>query len=220
MFDCPISGEFMRFLKFQIIAVFILTMSQFGRADAQIDVIFMGDSITQFWKPAQPDFFNGRILNRGISGQTTRQMLLRFQSDVVALRPRAVHIMAGTNDIAQNEGPVPLEQTLRNIETMAEMARASGILVIIGSTLPASQFSWRPAITGAAEKIQQLNAWLTQYCATNGCTIANYYPAVVNGQGGMRKEFADDGVHPNLHGYQAMRPIAEAAIAEALNPKF
>lgn len=208
----------MRFHKIFFIVLPVMFMSLFSHARGSVDAVFMGDSITQFWKNAQPEFFSGLNVNRGISGQTTRQMLLRFQRDVLAVKPRAVHIMAGTNDIAQNEGPVPLEQTYRNIVAMAEQARVRGIRVVIGSTLPASQFSWRPSITGAAEKIKQLNVWLKNYCVESGCLVADYYSLVEDGRGGMKKELAPDGVHPNRLGYEVMRPTADAALAAVLNP--
>lgn len=207
----------MRFYKFSILVLLGIIISQISHAQASVDVVFMGDSITEGWKAAQPDLFSGRNVNRGISGQTTRQMLLRFQRDVIDVKPRVLHIMAGTNDIAQNEGPVTLEQTFANVQIMADKARANGIRVVIGSTLPASQFSWRPSITGAAQKIKQLNFWLKEYCVETGCLFANYYPLLDDGQGGIKKELAPDGVHPNRRGYEVMRPVAEATLAAALN---
>lgn len=204
----------MRLLLFATVCL----MSLYSHAQSAVDVVFMGDSITQFWQNAQPELFASGVVNRGISGQTTRQMRLRFQREVLDVKPRVLHLMAGTNDIAQNEGPVALEQTFRNIQTMAEQARLRGIRVVIGSTLPASQFSWRPSITGAAAKIQQLNTWLKKYCAESGALYADYYAVVDNGQGGMKKELAPDGVHPNGQGYLIMRPVLDGVLAEASIP--
>ena len=177
-------------------------------------VIFMGDSITEFWLGADPGMFTGGIVDRGISGQTTPQMLLRFRQDVIALRPRAVHIMAGTNDIAGNTGPTTLDEVEANIRSMAELARGHGIRVIIGAVLPADHFNWSPERRPAGE-IAELNRRLKRYAAANGFTFADYYSAMKNARGGMDPNLAADGVHPTREGYQRMRPIANRAIAAA-----
>lgn len=183
---------------------------------AQVDIVFMGDSITQGWPDKQPDFFapTGRV-NRGISGQTTPQMLLRFRQDVIDLKPRAVHIMAGTNDIAGNTGPMTPAQTQANIMSMVELAQAHGIKVILASIPPAAAFPWRKEVA-PAERIQAMNQWLRAYATQVGAVYADYTSVLDDGKGGMKQGFADDGVHPTADGYAAMFPVTEAAIKQAL----
>jgi lysophospholipase L1-like esterase len=173
--------------------------------------IFMGDSITENWAMADPAFFSGKTVGRGISAQTTAQMLLRFRSDVVSLNPSVVHILAGTNDIAGNNGPVSPRDFQNNIESMVEIARANGIEVILGSIPPAIGFSWRPGMP-TAPRIAQLNDWLRSYALSNGLTYVDYHTALAGPQGELRAEFANEGVHPNRNGYAVMRPLAEAAL--------
>lgn len=177
-------------------------------------VVFMGDSITELWLREQPGFFTGDRIDRGISGQTTTQMVARFRADVIALEPRIVHIMAGTNDIAGNGGPTSLDRIEANIRTMVDLAQAHDIEVVLGSVLPAQRFDWRPGID-PAETIAALNERLRKLAADKGLVYADYYSALDNGEGGLSKEHAEDGVHPTPAGYAAMRPIAERALAAA-----
>jgi len=177
-------------------------------------VVFMGDSITDAWKLS--DSFPGKpYVNRGISGQTTPQMLLRFRSDVIALKPKVVIILAGTNDIAENTGPITLEGIEENFVSMTELAQKNGIRVVFASVLPAARYPWRPEIQ-PVEKIQALNHWLKDYAARSGETYLDYFSAVSDQKGGLRADLGDDGVHPNPAGYAIMAPLAEKAIASAL----
>lgn len=179
------------------------------------DVVFMGDSITEGWPGKAPATFAPGRTGRGISGQTTPQMLVRFHEDVVALHPRAVHIMAGTNDIAGNTGPMTLEETQANIVSMTELAKAGGVAVILGSVPPAASFPWRPGLE-TAQTIRTLNAWIRSYAAQVGATYADYTAVLDDGRGGMKPGYASDGVHPTAAGYAAMAPVTEAAIAKVL----
>ncbi|WP_348822875.1 SGNH/GDSL hydrolase family protein [Flavobacterium aestuarii] len=177
-------------------------------------VIFMGNSITEGWLRIHPSFFEGKpYINRGISGQTTPQMLLRFRQDVINLKPFAVVILAGINDIAQNTGPMTLEETAGNIFSMAELAKANGIKVIICTVLPASDLSWRPGME-PGPKVVKLNALLNKYAAEHTIPFAHYYIPMVNNSLGLKKELGDDGVHPNEAGYKIMEPIVDKAIAD------
>lgn len=154
-------------------------------------------------------------MNRGISGQTTPQMLLRFRQDVIDLKPAAVVILAGTNDIAGNTGPMTLEQTAGNIFSMAELAKSNGIKVVLCAVVPAFDYPWRPGLE-PAEKIARLNALLKNYAEQNGCTFVDYHSAMKDDRNGLRPDLGDDGVHPNLKGYQIMGPLVERGIGEAL----
>ncbi|MFT3723564.1 MAG: SGNH/GDSL hydrolase family protein [Hyphomonadaceae bacterium] len=185
--------------------------------DSERQVVFMGDSITQNWGFAEPAYFTRGTVNRGISGQTTPQMLARFRSDVIALRPRVVHIMAGVNDIAGNTGPVTLEDIKGNLASMVELAQANNVRVVLSTVLPASKFNWAPDLRPAPQ-IDRLNAWIRAYAAEKRLVVADYYPALALPDGSMRPEFSLDGVHPNKAGYRAMAPITEAAIKTALGP--
>lgn len=177
-------------------------------------IIFMGNSITEFWKVNDPTYFTAYI-NRGISGQTTPQMLVRFREDVINLKPAVVVILAGINDIAQNTGPIKLEDTFGNLVSMIELARAEHIKVVISSVLPANHFPWRPAII-PTEKVIALNKMLKDYADANKIVYLDYYTAMVDDQKGLPSTLSGDGVHPNLAGYKVMEPLAEKAIAEAL----
>lgn len=177
-------------------------------------VVFMGDSITEGWSKLDPDFFARGYANRGISGQTSAQMLVRFYQDVVALHPKVVHIMAGTNDVAGNGGPTTAEQYHNTIRSMVDIARANAIQVVIGAIPPADRFSWNPAIKPALQ-IADLNRWLRDYAKANGLAFADYYTAMAGPNGELLPAYATDGVHPIAAGYAVMRPIAERAIAEA-----
>jgi acyl-CoA thioesterase-1 len=186
-------------------------------------VVFMGDSITEGWgqsgatpAPDRATFFPGKpYVNRGISGQTTPQMLVRFRQDVVALKPKVVVILAGINDIAENTGKTTLEAVEDNFVSMSEIARANGIRVVFCSTLPASAFPWHPGLE-PAPKVKALNAWLIDYAAKNNLVYADYYTPMANAEGGLKSDLGSDGVHPNKVGYEIMAPLAEAAIAESL----
>lgn len=175
-------------------------------------VVFYGDSITDGWTRNGGTFFPGKpYVNRGISGQTTPQMLVRFRQDVVKLHPDAVVILAGTNDIAGNTGPETPEMIEDNFRSIAELARANGIRVILASVLPAADYPWRKGLE-PAPKIVALNAWLKTYCADQKLTYLDYYSAMVTTGGGMKLGISSDGVHPNAAGYAIMEPLAQAAI--------
>ena len=191
-------------------------------AAGETRVVFMGDSITEGWgqkgtatSPDRAEFFPGKpYINRGISGQTTPQMLVRFRQDVIDLKPKVVVLLAGTNDIAENTGKTTLPEIAGNIASMGELARANGIRVVLCSVLPASDFHWHLGLE-PAPKIRALNAWIKDYAAKNGFVYVDYYSAMANSEGGLRTELSPDGVHPNKAGYQIMAPLAEAGIAEA-----
>lgn len=179
-------------------------------------IVFMGNSITEGWLYADSSFFlNKPHINRGISGQTTPQMLVRFRQDVIALKPAAVVILAGINDIAENTGPIPLEAVFGNIVSMAELARANHIKVILSSVLPALDFPWRTGME-PAEKVIRLNAMIKAYCTQQKIIYVDYYTNMVDEQKGLPKKYSDDGVHPTLAGYKVMEPLVEKAIQLAL----
>jgi lysophospholipase L1-like esterase len=182
-------------------------------------VVFMGNSITEGWNKLDKSFWDGKpYINRGISGQTTPQMVLRFQQDVIDLKPKVVVILAGINDIAGNTGPMTLEQTRDNIIAMAHLAKANGIKVVLSSVIPAYDFPWRPGIE-PAEKVVVLNKMLKAYSVKNKIVYLDYFSAMADERNGLRKELGNDGVHPNQEGYKIMAPLAEKAIAEALKAK-
>lgn len=185
-----------------------------GRA---VDVVFMGDSITEMWGVAQPDLFTDGVVNRGVSGQTSPQMLLRFMPDVVALKPRAVHLMCGINDIAGNTGPTTPADYQGNILAMLDLAAAHGIAVILAGLTPINGFSWSPGVADPQARVAELNLWLHGIAAGRGLVHADYGAVLSDGQGGLKAGLHRDGVHPGAQGYALMRPVAEAAIAAALN---
>lgn len=179
-------------------------------------VVFMGDSITEFWDKKTSDLFaNKSYINRGISGQTTPQMLVRFRPDVINLKPKVVVILAGTNDVAGNTGPASVEMIEGNIASMAELAKANGIKVILSSVLPAAAFYWIPEIKPAAA-ITALNKWIKEYSDRNGFVYVDYYSPMVDEKMGLKREYSGDGVHPNGAGYKVMNPLVESAILNAL----
>lgn len=179
-------------------------------------VVFMGNSITEGWIRTSPEFFSGRpYINRGISGQTTPQMLVRFRADVVNLKPKVVVILAGTNDIAGNTGPSTLEMIEDNLASMADLAQANGIEVVLSSVLPAFDYPWKRGLK-PWEKILKLNTWIKDYAAKHNCIYLDYYSAMVDERPGLKANLGNDGVHPNKLGYSIMEPLAEKAIAEAL----
>ena len=191
-------------------------------------VVFFGDSITDNWsKPGYGGFFPGKpYVNRGIGGQTTAQMLLRFRADVIELRPKVVVVLAGTNDIAGNAGPATLDQIESNVASMTELARAHGIAVVLASLLPVSddkkdandqpltRTRQRPTVS-----IQALNRWLAEYAAKSGHVYLDYFPAMADASGLLRPALNDDGLHPNARGYAVMAPLAEKAIARAMKAR-
>ena len=182
-------------------------------------IVFMGDSITEFWSTVNPEYFSGKpYVNRGISGQTTPQMLLRFRADVIALQPTAVVILAGINDIAGNTGPMTIEMIRDNIFSMIELAKANHIKVILCSVLPAYDFPWKPNQEPTA-KIRALNEILQNYAVANNVVYLDYYSAMVDERKGLKSDYSNDGVHPNKTGYQVMAPLADIAIAFALHVK-
>ncbi len=178
-------------------------------------VVFAGDSITDNWIGADPGFFTHGIVDRGIGGQTSAQLLVRFRQDVIDLRPRAVHIMIGTNDIAGNTGAATIETVEGHIATMAELARLHGIRVILASIPPAAAFPWAKDKRPVAQ-IAALNRWIAAYAAREGFVWIDYHPVLATPEGGMKPGLASDGVHPTAAGYAVMRPLAEAAIQRAL----
>jgi len=180
-------------------------------------VVFMGNSITEGWSTFLPEYFSGKnYINRGISGQTTPQMLIRFRPDVIDLKPSAVVILAGINDIAENTGPSTVKMITDNIVSMAELAESNGIKVILSSILPANDFTWSPDLN-PPPKILAVNAFLKKYAKKNGMTYIDYYTAMVDEQEGLKKEYGDDGVHPNKKGYKIMSILVEHAIVETLD---
>jgi lysophospholipase L1-like esterase len=179
-------------------------------------VVFFGASMTEFWGKYGTKFFPGKpYVNRGISGQTTGQMVVRFRQDVIDLHPKAVVILGGTNDIAGNMGPMTPEMTEDNWQSMADLAKVNGIRVIFASITPSTDFWWHKGLK-PAEKIRTLNAWLKGYCGSHGLTYLDYYSTLTNEEGGMKKEFTVDGVHATAKGYAVMAPLAQAAIDETL----
>jgi lysophospholipase L1-like esterase len=181
-------------------------------------VVFFGDSITDIWK--LEDYFPGKpYLNRGIGGQTTPQMLVRFRQDVIDLHPKAVVILAGTNDIAGNTGPMSLQTIEEDYSSLAELARLHGIRVIFSSILPVHNYTPKSQdfyAQRSPEKILELNRWLKDYSAANGLVYLDYFTSLVDDKGLLKKDLAEDGLHPNPAGYKIMAPLAEAAIAKAL----
>ena len=192
-------------------------------ATGEVRVVFMGDSITEGWgmkatatSPDRGEFFPGKpYVNRGISGQTTPQMLVRFRPDVISLQPKVAVLLAGTNDIAENTGKETPEEIEGNIASMTELARANGIRIVLCSVLPASDFKWHPGLQ-PAPKIKALNAWIKDYAAKHSLVYVDYYNSMANSEGGLKAELSPDGVHPNKAGYDIMAPLAGAGIAEAL----
>lgn len=183
-------------------------------------VVFLGDSITDAWSRHHGEFFAGKpYVNRGISGQTTQQMLIRFRPDVIALKPKVVVILAGINDLAGNTGPVTPEEIEGNLISMVELAKANGIRVVLSSILPADCFPWRKNLPNPTATILSMNAWLKDYAAKNGCVYLDYFSAMADPQNALKAELAGDAVHPNKAGYSVMEPLAEKAIAESLTPR-
>lgn len=180
-------------------------------------VLFMGDSITDGWGRKYGKFFPGKpYINRGISGQTTPQMLIRFRTDIIGLQPAVVVILAGTNDIAGNTGPVTLEAIEDNLMSMAELARANGIRVVLASLLPVCDYIKPQTPRRPPDKILALNAWMKDYATRNGLIYLDYYSDMLDDHKMLKQELTYDGLHPNDAGYEVMAPLAEKAIAAAL----
>jgi lysophospholipase L1-like esterase len=199
-------------------------LGRYGTANAALPeaapgvrrVVFYGDSITDAWGRSVGEFFPGKpYLNRGISGQTTPQMLVRFEQDVVRLHPAAVVVLAGTNDIAGNTGPSTPAMIEDNFRAITAIARQNGIQVVLASITPAYRYPWKPEIEPVAT-IRELNAWLREFCTDQHMVYLDYYTAMADEKGAMKPGLAVDGVHPTAAGYAIMAPLAEAAIAQAL----
>lgn len=190
-------------------------------AEGQPRVVLMGDSITEIWPDRHPSFFEETgYIGRGISGQVSAQMLVRFRQDVIDLHPTVVVINAGTNDVAENQGPYDEGFTLGNIISMTEIAQANGISVVLTSVLPAAAFRWRPVITDAADKIAALNARIRAYAAEKGIPYVDYYSALVvdDPSRALNPAYSNDGVHPIAAGYEVMEPLLLEAVSQALTP--
>lgn len=195
--------------------------AQFYRYEAKNDslekspsVVFMGNSITDFWAKTRPDFFTKyNIAGRGISGQVSSQMLVRFQSDVINLKPKAVVILSGTNDIARNNGLITLEHILENIVSMCQIAKANGVKPVIASVLPCAGFSWIPEVK-PADDIKKLNEMLKAYAKKNKIAYVDYYSALVDERGGLPEAYSKDGCHPNAAGYEIMETVVMKTISK------
>jgi len=180
-------------------------------------VVFMGNSITEGWIRIDPGFFSGKpYINRGISGQTTPQMLVRFKPDVINLKPVVVVILAGINDIAGNTGPSTLEMIEDNLSSMAEIAKTNGVEVVLSSVLPAYDFPWHPGLE-PAEKVVKLNGWIKNYAMSHNCIYLDYFTPMSDEKYALKAEYTLDGVHPTLAGYKIMEPLVTEAIQKALN---
>ena len=182
-------------------------------------VVFMGNSITDGWINARPEFFSKNpYLDRGISGQTTPQMLIRFRQDVIDLKPKVVVILAGINDIAENTGPSSVEMIENNLMSMAQLAKANGIKVVLCSITPANAFPWRPGINPVA-KVSAVNKWMKNYAAKNHFVYVDYFDAMVDEQKGLPANLSKDGVHPTAEGYKIMESLVVPGIEKALKGK-
>lgn len=179
-------------------------------------VVFMGDSITELWKVAHPEFFGDTYIDRGVSGQTTGQMLVRFRQDVIALKPAVVHILAGTNDFAGNGGPTTLDEIRNNIVSMVDLALANDIRVVLGSVPPAGAFPWRPSILEPAQHIVDMNDSLRRLARERNLIYVDYHEPLADERDAMKQTFSNDGVHPNRDGYSVMEPLTRHAIDQAL----
>lgn len=169
----------------------------------QIDIVFIGDSITELWKHRRPDFFSQKRINRGIGGQTSPQILLRMMADVVAHRPKFVHILAGTNDVAGNTGPIAVDATIHNLVAMVQLAKANGIRPVVGTIPPAAQFFWRPEIEPVGQ-IQTINQMLHKASKSFRFALVDYHGALTNADGALPPDLSVDGVHPDAAGYERM----------------
>lgn len=180
-------------------------------------VVFLGDSITEAWAKEPFIAGNTHYVGRGIGGQTTQQMVVRFRADVIDLRPRLVHIMAGTNDVAGNNGPERDVDIKNAIESMVELALANHIKVVLASIPPTADFGWHPGLNPAS-RIRRLNAWIKSYANRIGAGYVDYWPVLATENGAMKSNLSMDGVHPSSQGYKAMEPLAQAAIEASTRP--
>ena len=187
-----------------------------GLAGQSVDVVFMGDSITEMWRVAQPELFTGGVVNRGISGQTSAQMLVRFMPDVIALKPRVVHLMCGVNDVAGNTGPTTPRDLLNNIAAMIDLAWAHGIAVVLGTVTPVTGLPWAPGVQDPRGRIMALNAEVRALAEQRGLILTDYFAALADEAGALKAELTRDGVHPTGRGYDVMRPVVDAALKTAL----
>ena len=194
----------------------------FYEADNQVlrkgmppDIIFMGDSITQAWITIDPAFFDASRIDRGISGQTSAQLLLRFQQDALSLRPKVIHLLVGTNDVAGNVGAMGMESYKSNIVAMADLAKANNIVLVLGAIPPADRFPWRASVE-PVDYIRSLNRWLRDFSKKRRIVFVDYYAAMANPSGAAREGLTRDGVHPNADGYRIMADLAEPALKKAL----
>ncbi len=183
-------------------------------APGSVRTVFMGDSITAAWEMGDAGVFSAAVIDRGIGSQTTPQMVLRFYQDVIALRPKVVHIMTGTNDVAGNTGPTSPEDYKNGVRTMVDLAKANGVAVVLASIPPADRFPMGSQIQPQGQ-IRELNSWLRAYAAERGLVFVDYYSVLTSPTGGMKPELSNDGVHPNLDGYAVMRPLLDAALRRA-----
>ena len=180
-------------------------------------IVFMGNSITEGWKSLSPNFFlDNNYVNRGIGGETSTQMLLRFRSDVINLKPSAVVILAGINDIAENQGPISIPDIARNIFFMSQLASENNIKVILCSVLPAYDFPWRPGLN-PKDKVVSLNELIKKHVQENSFEYVDYFSSMVDERKGLIKEYGNDEVHPNLEGYKVMESIIQKSINKVLN---
>ncbi|CAN5147657.1 hypothetical protein BH09PSE1_BH09PSE1_21420 [soil metagenome] len=184
-------------------------------AGQAVRAVFIGDSITEAWPLADPELFSGGITGRGISGQTSPQILIRMTPDAVALKPRVIHLMCGINDVAGNTGPNTQQDYINNIMAMAAVVKAGGIRLILGSLTPAAGFLWKPGLPDPRPRIRALNAWLQAFAASEGAVFADYHSVLKSPDEGLGPDLSRDGLHPMTPGYRLMRPVAEAALAAA-----
>jgi lysophospholipase L1-like esterase len=187
---------------------------QLARGEAPL-VVFIGDSITEGWPDSDPENFDKQWVGRGIGGQTSAQVLLRFHQDAIGLRPKVIHLLVGGNDVARNAGALDATAYKDNVRAMVDLARAHNITLVLGTILPAKQFYWRKEIEPVGE-IRTLNGWLAEFAARNRIRLVDYYAPLATPEGAMRAEFSDDGVHPNRRGYGVMRQALASALTEAL----
>ncbi|MFC4211488.1 GDSL-type esterase/lipase family protein [Pedobacter lithocola] len=180
-------------------------------------VVFLGSSIFEFWKDKDPEYFaNHAYVDRGISGQISAQLLIRFRQDVINLKPKAVIILAGSNDLAGSKGHVTNETIMNNVKSMAELARKNNIKVILCKYLPVYEYPWNKNLKGAAEQIISLNKNIVAYATENHFTVLDYFTPLVDEKNGQKAEYTTDGVHPNLAGYKIMEAVTDAAIMKAI----
>ncbi|MGZ2411083.1 lysophospholipase L1-like esterase [Sphingomonas sp. F9_3S_D5_B_2] len=206
-------GQLLR--DFGMIVYYIDDNAQLIASRQPVDVVFFGDSITEGWMDKRPGFFTSGRIDRGIGGQTSSQMVVRMMEDVVALKPKAVHIMAGTNDIAGNTGPMTQRMSEDNFVAMSDIAHRHGIKVLLASIPPAASFPWNPQIE-TRPRIAALNRWLQAYASRTGATWVDYWPVLDDGTGAMKPGLASDGVHPTEAGYDAMATVIEPVLRRVL----